>query len=54
MLFSTALALVSSSALAEQTIRSYVQYQWIAAPSEHFSGSARFTRLPEIPNSLDG
>ena len=25
----------------------YPQHQWTAAPSEHFSGAARFTRLPE-------
>lgn len=40
--------------LAEQTTTPYTQHQWTAAPSEHFSGSARFTRLPEIPNSPDG
>ncbi|WP_373778888.1 carboxymuconolactone decarboxylase family protein [Glaesserella sp.] len=54
VLFSTALAFATSSALAEQTITLYPQHQWMAAPSEHFSGSARFTRLPEIPNSPDG
>lgn len=54
LLFSTALALVGSPALAEQTITPYTQHQWTAAPNEHFSGAARFTRLPEIPNSPNG
>ncbi len=53
-LFSTALAFATSSALAEQTITPYTQHQWTAAPNEHFSGAARFTRLPEIPNSPNG
>ncbi|MDG2938936.1 carboxymuconolactone decarboxylase family protein [Bisgaard Taxon 10/6] len=53
-LFSTALAFATSSALAEQTTTPYTQHQWTVAPSEHFSGAARFTRLPEIPNSPDG
>ena len=54
LLFSPALALVGSPALTEQTITPYTQHQWTVAPSEHFSGAARFTRLPEIPNSPDG
>ena len=54
VLFSTALAFATSSALAEQIITPYTQHQWTAAPSDHFSGDARFTRLPEIPNSPDG
>ena len=37
--------------MAEQTVTSYNQHQWTAAPREHFSGAARFARLPEIPNS---
>ena len=55
-LFSTALAmaLTGTSALAAQTISPYTQHHWISAPSDHFSGPARFTRLPEIPHSPDG
>lgn len=53
-LFSTALAFATLPALAEQTITPYTQHQWISAPAEHFSGEARFTRLPEMSNSPDG
>lgn len=53
-LFFTALVFANSPVLAEQTITPYTQHQWTATPSEHFSGPARFTRLPEILNSLDG
>ena len=51
LLFSTVLVLTSLPVLAEQTVTSYNQHQWTAAPREHFSGAARFARLPEIPNS---
>ena len=54
LLFSTVLVLTSLPVLAEQTVTSYNQHQWIAAPSEHFSGAARFARLPEIPDNPNG
>ncbi|OOF46116.1 cupin domain-containing carboxymuconolactone decarboxylase family protein [Rodentibacter trehalosifermentans] len=54
LLFSTALLGLAMPALAEQAISPYTQHQWIEAPTKHFSGAARFTRLPEIPSSPDG
>ena len=51
-LFCAALALGTTSVWAQQTHTPYTQYQW-TTPSEHFSGAARFTRLPAIPNSAD-
>lgn len=56
-LFSTALAatLFTTPAFADdQQTTTYDQHQWIAAPADHFSGTARFTRLPAIPESPDG
>ncbi|TCT13026.1 quercetin dioxygenase-like cupin family protein [Bibersteinia trehalosi] len=37
-----------------QTYHHYENYQWNTAPAEHFSGQARFTRLPSPENSQDG
>ncbi len=52
-LFSAAIALSLAHApvLAEQIITPATQHSWQNAPREHFSGAARFARLPEIPNS---
>lgn len=54
--FLTALLLFSTNqiAVAEQRFTPYAQHQWQNASVEHFSGNARFTRLPIIPNSPDG
>lgn len=55
-LFSTALFTLLFTAptfAADQQITHYDQHQWINAPADHFSGSARFTRLPAIPDSPD-
>ena len=43
----------SQALAAEQTISHYDDYPWQAAPAEHFSGKARFTHLPAIPESPD-
>ena len=52
-LFSAAIALSLAHApvFAEQIITPATQHSWQNAPREHFSGEARFARLPEIPNS---
>ncbi len=52
-LFSTtiALSLAHTPVFAEQIITPATQHSWQNAPREHFSGAARFARLPEIPNS---
>lgn len=52
-LFSAAIALSLAHApvFAEQIITPAAQHSWQNAPREHFSGEARFARLPEIPNS---
>ncbi|OOF58173.1 cupin domain-containing carboxymuconolactone decarboxylase family protein [Rodentibacter myodis] len=53
-LFSTALLLVAATGVsAEQVKTDYSQHQWQNAPADYFSGKARFTRLPEIPDSPD-
>ena len=46
-----ALSLAHAPVFAEQIITPATQHSWQNAPSEHFSGAARFVRLPEIPNS---
>ena len=46
-----ALSLAHAPVFAEQIITPATQHSLQNAPSEHFSGAARFVRLPEIPNS---
>lgn len=55
-LFSTAIALslAHTPVFAEQIITPATQHSWQNAPREHFSGEARFARLPEIPNNPNG
>ncbi|WP_159990960.1 cupin domain-containing carboxymuconolactone decarboxylase family protein [Pelistega ratti] len=56
ILFSTFLAIsfMTTPVFAQQIVTPYTQHQWVNAAKEHFSGEARFTRLPAIPDSPNG